>query len=64
MPLSAYLIIGLLGGLVLTILLKLLFNKITGKNGVDFADFGEFFGMFMTCSVIVIIIMFLITIGW
>ena len=61
MPLSAYLIFGLVGGLVLTILLKLLFNKITGKNGIDFADFGEFFGMFMICSIIVIVIMFVIT---
>lgn len=61
MPLSAYLIIGLIGGLVLTVLLKLLFNKITGKHGIDFADFMEFFIMWLVCSVIVIVIMFLIT---
>lgn len=62
MPLSLYVIIGLVGGLVLTILLKLLFNKITGKNGAEFARLSEFFSMFITCTVIVIVIMVLITI--
>lgn len=61
MPLSAYPIIGLVGGLVLTVLLKFLFNKITGKRGIDFADFFEFFIMWLICSVIIIVIMFLIT---
>ena len=63
MPLSAYLIIGLVGGLILTVLLKLLFNKITGKNAFDHADLGEFFGMWMVLAVILIVILFLITIG-
>lgn len=62
MPLSAYLIFGLVGGLILTIFLKFLFNKITGKNGIDFADFWEFFIMWIICSIIIIVIMFVISI--
>lgn len=62
MPFSAYLIISLVGGLILTVLLKLLFNKITGKNGIDFAHLDEFFGMFITCSIIILILMIVITV--
>lgn len=61
MPFSAYLIISLVGGLVLTVLLKLLFNKITGKNGFDRADLFEYFIMWLVCSFIIIVIMFVIT---
>lgn len=62
MPFSLILIIGLVGGLILTILLKLFFNKITGKNGRDFADFGEFCLMWIISSVIVIVILSVISI--
>ncbi len=61
MPFSAYLIISLVGGLVLSVLIKLLFNKITGRHASDFSRLDEFFGIFITCSVIILVIMLLIT---
>lgn len=62
MPISLILIIGVVGGLVITVLLKLFFNKITGKNGTDFADFGEFCLMWIISSIIVIVILSVISI--
>lgn len=61
MPFSAYLIISVVGGLVLSVLIKLLFNKISGRHAYDFSHLGEFFGIFITCSVIILVIMIAIT---
>lgn len=62
MPISLILIIGVVGGLVITVLLKLFFNKISGKNGHDWADFGDFGIMWIVSSVIVIVILSVISI--
>lgn len=58
---STCLIVALIGGLALTFLMKLMFNKISGKNGVDFANMGEFLKMFIVCFIIVLAIMISIT---
>lgn len=63
MPLSVTLILSLILGLGLTVLLKLIFNKITGKNGIEFAHLREFFSMFITCFIIVFIIFTVIRLG-
>lgn len=57
MPLSAILIFSVVGGLVLAILMKLLFNKITGKHASDFSDLADFFGIFIGSSFILFIIL-------
>ncbi len=57
MPFYMYLIVSLVGGLILTVLLKLLFNKVTGKHASDWSNFSDFAGMFLGCSFIIFIIM-------
>lgn len=57
MPFSVCLIIAVVGGLIISVLIKLLFNKITGKNASDFSSLSDFLGAFITCSVIILIIL-------
>lgn len=56
MPLSAMLIVSLVVGLVAGTLIKLLFNKITGKRAFDSAHLDEFFGIIIVCAVITFIV--------
>lgn len=53
MPITFIFIGVLVVGLILATSIKLLFNKITGKNAFDRADLGEFFGIWIVCCLII-----------
>lgn len=56
MPITFILIGTLVVGLIVAVLIKLLFNKISGKHAVDFSDLGQFFGIWIVCSLIIFMI--------
>lgn len=56
MVFTPILIGSVVGGLVLAVIIKLLFNKIAGHRGLDFSDLGEFFGIFIACTLIILLI--------
>lgn len=53
MPITFIFIGVLVVGLILATLIKLLFNKISGKQAVDFSDLGQFFGIWIVCCLII-----------
>lgn len=53
----------LVGGLILSAVLKLLFNKITGKNERESSSFGEFVGAWIATSGALYGILFIIWMG-
>lgn len=56
MPFSVLIIISLVGGLILAVVIKLLFNLISGRNATDFSDLADFFRIFLGCAVIVFLV--------
>ena len=51
------LIVALVGGLVLSFLIKLIYNKVSGKNAIDHSDLRDFLKTFSVCFVIILFIM-------
>lgn len=61
MPITFIFIGVLVVGLIVATLIKLLFNKISGKQAVDFSDLGQFFGIWIACCFIIFAVVLMAT---
>jgi len=44
-------VLSFCGGLILTVIIKILFNKIGGGGVMNVSDLGDFFKIFVRCSI-------------